>query len=196
MDVGNRQNGVDPYAVQLIKTKARLLVGQVGFTESDCDDLEQELLRDLLERLPKYNPDRGRRSTFIACVVNRKVAKLIRHRKQQRRDYRRNGRSLDDLIENPQGGCVRLGESVSQDDYDLRMGTYSQPEVDRLDMRLDISMAIAELPPHLHDLVELLRTHSIAAAARELGIPRSTLYGSGLARLREVFEDRGLREYL
>ena len=36
----------------------------------------------------------------------------------------------------------------------------------------------------------------VAEIARELGVPRSTLYEKGIAHLRKIFEDCGLREYL
>ena len=61
--------GIDEYAVQIIKFKAKQLVGRVGLTDSDREDLEQEMILDLLQRLPKYNPDRAQRNTFIARVV-------------------------------------------------------------------------------------------------------------------------------
>jgi hypothetical protein len=41
------------------KFKARQLVGRVGLTESDREDLEQEMILTCSQRLPKYNPDRA-----------------------------------------------------------------------------------------------------------------------------------------
>ena len=42
----------------------------------------------------------------------------------------------------------------------------------------------------------LFRLAARKRVARELGVPRSTLYEKGIARLRKIFEDRGLHEYL
>ena len=70
-----------------------------GFTESDRDDLEQEMMLDLLQRLPKYNPDRAQRNTFIARVVEHKIATLIEARKAGLRDYRLCRCSLNDRFE-------------------------------------------------------------------------------------------------
>lgn len=196
MGFDNHNKEIDAYVVQLIKYKARQLVGQVGFTESDREDLEQEMIIDLLRRLPKYNPDRTRRNTFIARLVDHKIATLIRHRKQQKRDYRREVCSLDEPIEDLEGGTVSLGQTISQDEFDLRMGKHSRPEADRSDLRLDVSIVLSELRPDLRRLAELLMTGSITEAARELGVPRSTLYGTGITRLRKVFEDKDLKKYL
>ena len=40
MGYENRYQGIDDYAVQLIKYKARQLVVRVGFTEFDREDME------------------------------------------------------------------------------------------------------------------------------------------------------------
>ncbi len=50
----NQYGGIDAYAVRLIKYKARQLIGQAGFTPSDREDIEQELIFDLDIRV--YNP--------------------------------------------------------------------------------------------------------------------------------------------
>ena len=63
--------GIDPYAVEIIRFKARQLVGQAGFTVADREDLEQELILDLLRRMPKYDSKRAKRNTFIARMVER-----------------------------------------------------------------------------------------------------------------------------
>ena len=41
MGFDKRYKGIDEYAVRIIKFKARQLVGRVGFTESDREDLER-----------------------------------------------------------------------------------------------------------------------------------------------------------
>ena len=46
----NKYEGLDAYAVRLIKHKARQLVGRAGFVEADRHDLEQDLVIDLIGR--------------------------------------------------------------------------------------------------------------------------------------------------
>ena len=46
MGVDNSDDGIDPYAAGLIRFKTRQLVGQAGFTASDREDIEQELILD------------------------------------------------------------------------------------------------------------------------------------------------------
>ena len=45
------------------------------------------------------------------------------------------------------------------------------------------------------DLCERLKHHSITEVAQQLGIPRTTLHDA-IGRLRQHFEDAGLRDYL
>jgi len=73
MGFENHYEGIDEYAVQLIKYKARQLVGRVGFTESDRDDLEQELMLDLLRRLPKYNVSGQETTSFRLASLGGKT---------------------------------------------------------------------------------------------------------------------------
>ena len=47
----NSYDGIDAYAADLIRHKARQLVGKAGLTENDRQDLEQELMIDLLSRM-------------------------------------------------------------------------------------------------------------------------------------------------
>ena len=53
------------------------------------------MVLDLLRRLPKFNPERAQRKTFIARVVNHKVATIIEARKAGMRDYHLNQTYLD-----------------------------------------------------------------------------------------------------
>jgi len=192
----SKQHDLDEYAKSVIRHKARQLIGKYGFTHDDYEDLRQDMVLDLLRRLPQFDPGRACQNTFISRVVDRKVATIIRHRRQEKRDYRREAGSLDEPIEADDGGTVERGQAISQDDNDLNSGKQNRIEFERIDMRLDISIAIADLPPDLRALAERLKADTIAQIARDLGVPRSTLYETGITRLRKAFEDKGLREYL
>ena len=72
-----------------------------------------------------------------------------------------------------------------------------RPATDREqnDIRFDLERVIAALPEDLQDLCEKLQSSNMAEIAREMGVPRSTLYGK-LTKLRDAFRDGGLEEYL
>jgi RNA polymerase sigma-70 factor (ECF subfamily) len=51
------------------------------------------------------------------------------------------------------------------------------------------------LPDELRDLCERLRDDTMAEIAREMGVPRTTLYDR-LSKLRDAFREAGLEDYL
>lgn len=195
MGYENRYQGIDDYAVRIIKYKARQLVGRVGFTESDRQDLEQEMVFDLLRRLPKFKPERAQRNTFIARVVEHKVATIIEAQKAGMRDYRLCPCSLNDRFENEEGGSVERIDTINQDDYLQRTGKLSRPISDLWGLSIDVRSAVEKLPPELRELCKRLQTESVTEISRDTGIPRGTIYES-INKLRTLFEDAGLKDYL
>jgi RNA polymerase sigma-70 factor (ECF subfamily) len=62
-------------------------------------------------------------------------------------------------------------------------------------MRMDIERVLNALPDDLRDLCERLRESNMAEIAREMGIPRTTLYDK-LTKIRETFRKARLDDYL
>lgn len=151
---------------------------------------------DLLSRLGKYDPSKAGLSTFVARIVDRKVSNLIRHQKQEKRDFSVRVLPLDAEVDGQDGEPLGRDEVLSQDAFDDEVGRHDRPRSERLDLRIDLTLALDELPDDLRELAGRLQTRTMAEIARELGVPRSTLYEKGMARLRKIFEDKGLREYL
>ena len=198
MGFDKRYKGIDEYAVRIIKFKARQLVGRVGFTESDREDLEQEMMLDLLQRLSKYDPERAQRNTFISRVVDHKIATIIEARKAGLRDYRLCRCSLNDQFESGEYEdtfCIERMETIDQEDYLRRTGRISRSPSELRDLSIDIRQAIEKLPPELRELCRRLDTDTVTEISRDTGIPRGTIYES-IKKLRAIFEDAGLRDYL
>ena len=191
----NTYDGIDAYTVKLIKFKARQLVGKEGFTASDRDDLEQELMLDLLLRLPKYDSRCAQRNTFIAQEVEHRIAALIEAQKAGIRDFRRCPCSLNDRLEDVDGRTVERMETLDQEDYLLRTGAQSRPSEELSALAIDVAAVLAGLPPELRELCWRLRTETVTEISYATGVPRGTLYES-IKELREIFEDAGLRDYL
>ena len=152
--MGNSKKcGLNEYAANLIRYKAQQLIGKCGLTPDDYEDLMQEMTLDLLQRLPKFDPTKAKRNTFIARIIDHKVSTIIRHCTQEKRDYRRTC-SLNEPIEDRDGACVTRGEMISQDDHDLHAGKHTRAESERTETRAVISFSISELPPELRQLAE------------------------------------------
>ena len=187
---------IDPYAVEIIRFKARQLVGQAGFTASDRDDLEQELILDLLRRLPKYDPSRAKRNTFIARVVEHKIANLIEAQTAHKRDYRRCPCSLNERFEDEdEGRSVERAEKLNQEDYLLRTCVQPGAAEELRGLALDVATVVETLPPELRDLCRRLEQETVSEISRDTGVSRATLYQS-VTKLRAIFVDAGLKDYL
>jgi RNA polymerase sigma-70 factor (ECF subfamily) len=195
MDASKKQQEVNEYAAKVIRHKARQLVGTAGYTESERDDLEQEMMLDLLMRLPKYDANKATQKTFVARIIERKISTLIRHHTCEMRDYRREACSLNERLEAENGATVELSETVAQEERDRMTGRRSRSAQEDWEFAQDMAATLARLPENLRRFCELLMTGNISDAAREMGVPRTTL-NDHVKKLREIFEDAGLRDYL
>jgi RNA polymerase sigma-70 factor (ECF subfamily) len=109
------------YVQDLVHHKARQLARRDEFQKDAIEDLEQELLLDLLERLPDYDPERATLDTFAADCVGHKVSDMIRERKTEMRDSQREGCSLDTRVRDEDGVSVNRGETMSREEDDKRL---------------------------------------------------------------------------
>jgi RNA polymerase sigma-70 factor (ECF subfamily) len=84
---------------------------------------------------------------------------------------------------------------LDADAHRLRTGQASRPEIELRDLALDVMRTVAALPPDLQEVCIPLLAERVADVARSTGIPRGTIY-ERLAKVRFLFEDAGLRDYL
>lgn len=155
------------YAHDLIRSKARTLIGREGFHSADCDDIEQELALDLLCRIKNFNPDKGKLTTFMSCIVDHRIATMIEARRAARRDWRQCLDSLDDPF------FQNEGEYSSHVLYRLDPRAKS---ADDIALAIDLEAVIASLPAELRDFWNRMQTSNIHRIAKDLGLSRDTLY--------------------
>ncbi len=195
----NKYEGLDEYAIRLIRHKARQLVGRAGYVEADRQDIEQVLVIDLLRRMPCFDPALSKRETFITRIVEHQVATLIEAQKAGVRDYRRCAGSLDerreDRDEDTGSSASDLPPVLDQEEYRREVLAASRRDGELLALRADLARILAELPPDLQRLIEELHMATASEVARQRGIPRGTLY-EAIAKLRNRFERAGLGDYL
>lgn len=191
-----KQCELNDYALELVHHKARQLVGKAGYTQDDVDDIKQDLIVDLLERLPQFDPAKATYNTFVARLVERKISNLLRDRKAQMRDHRREVCSLNDGIKACENEPVQRSTTISQDEHDIRTGKYQRPAEEREHLRMDMDALLADLPDELQRAARLLQSHSLTQAARAMGVSRDKFYDNYLPRLREAFAAKGMADYL
>jgi RNA polymerase sigma-70 factor (ECF subfamily) len=170
------------FGLNFIKSKARELVVKYGFPWSEFENLQQEMLLDLIQRLPKFDPRRSPLNAFITRIVNNKGADLIWQRSSPSRERIRCEISIDLVLERD-GRSVRLGDTLC--------GPGGEPS----DLAVDLARAVASLPKDLRTLWDLMVTGlTLTQIAARTGTPRPTLYGR-LDKLREHLKRAGIGAY-
>ena len=194
MGIPSNYANLDESIIHLIKFKSWTLVGKIGYTISDRDDIEQELAIHIVDRLKHFDPSRGKLSTFVQRVVDNKVASMIEARKTRKLDFRSHAYSLDELMRNPDGEVFRRGDEIEEDDYLMRTGRQSRSGQELVELSADIERVVSALPENMHKLCVSLMTQNVTDISRETGLSRQKIYDS-IRSLRTVFRAAGLDEY-
>ena len=66
---------------------ARRLVRQLRLPRADLDDVRQDLLVDLIARLPAYDADRGTLGAFAGAILTNRATRIANKVKRERRMY-------------------------------------------------------------------------------------------------------------
>ena len=187
MGVRNSYQGIDEYAVQCIQYKAKQLVGKAGFTEADRDDLEQEMIFDLLRRLPQFDPARAQRNTFIARVVEHCAATLVERVAAPCRGGGMTFVSFEERMAMGQDGSdINPGP-------DLPLASSVPHPASSINLAIDLNAAVDQLPEELRRFCEILGSDSPSDARRKAGMSRATFFRR-LAEVRSRFQKAGLNQ--
>lgn len=185
---------IDKEARDLAKKVAVRLVGKLGITDSDQEDIVQELLFKLAKRLHKYDPAIPWRN-FVKMIYKRHVATML----EARRCHTRGGDivhlSLSEVVLDAEGQEATLGDLARKDHVPRLSNDAVLLDHDQIDLRMDVDEAIRRLPSKLQRLAELLKYYSPSEAAKELKVPRTTVYANML-KIREAFEKMGIEKLL
>ena len=184
---------LDAWVARVVRKAVRSLLRSPAFSAADREDLEQELTLEVLRQLPRFDPERGRRESFLARVVESRARTLLRRRRAPCRDWRRRA-SLDDLVKDGEGRRVELWRTLAEDACRARRGLTDDDAESRFDLRIDVAAAVASLPRELRVLCAGLARGSVNGVARSTGSPRRTVRGQ-IDRIRLHFERCGLGEY-
>jgi RNA polymerase sigma-70 factor (ECF subfamily) len=167
---------------------ARRLHRKLALPVADLDDLRQDLLVDLICRLPAYDPSRGSVGAFANIVLRNQCSRIaIRHHRQRRAQ----GGSLLSLDVPLAGSREPIGATLSEDDG--LAAWHGQDRDARADSmtRESLRSVLARLPEADRRFCRALAHRSVTALAADGFGSRSTLYRR-LADLRLVFTAHGL----
>lgn len=187
------EHPLDAYAYRTIRRYAGRLIGRYGYRLQDLPDIEGDLALYLLEQLPRYDPNRGSRATFINHLIEHRISDLVSARQRACRNLGEHLLSLAEALEDdPQ---ATLEDIATDDAVQRQRGFRTADDISACDDRIDLERALAALSPELRSLCLALMQHSISEIARSTGIPRGTLY-LRRDRIRACFQRYGIQERL
>ncbi len=157
----------------LVRCKVRQIIGRAGYTSQDRKDLEQTLFARLVQALSSYDPQRGRRQAYVVTVIERAVATILRNARAKKRDHRRMG-SLQIVIEVSENGAVELADTITYRELNRRRSREPRSMEEVAQLKSDLAEIMDRLPKEQRAVAEQLKSQSISAVARDLGLPRTS----------------------
>ena len=125
---------------------ARRLHRRLCLPVADLDDLRQDLLINLICRLPAFDASRGSIGAFAGIVLRNQASRIaLRHH----RDRRARGGALVSL-DAPRGPGVTdtLGKTLSQSDGLATWHGQDGDDLARTELRHDLARVLGHLAPH------------------------------------------------
>jgi RNA polymerase sigma-70 factor (ECF subfamily) len=153
---------------------ARRSIRKLRLSKDHLADFRQELLVDLIARLPAFDPKRGSLGAFAGIVMANRAARLAHKVKRERRLYGAVPISLDETL--PESNGATRGDLVSEEDG--LSAYFGQPadafaEVER---RLDVERCLGALDPNEARLSAALSQSNIDELVDRGHAARSSLY--------------------
>lgn len=167
---------------------ARRLGRKLNLPICDREDLGQDLLVDLLRRLPAFDPDRGGIGAFANIVLRNQSSRIaIRHHQQRRAQ----GGTILSLEVPLAGETDPVGATLTEADGLAAWHGQDRTALDDSDERNALETALAQLPTEDCRPCAALSQRPVAALVAEGFGSRSALYRR-LVDLRHVLTAHGL----
>ena len=152
---------------------ARRLYRRLCLPAADIDDLRQDLLIDLICRLPGFDARRGSIGAFANIVLHNQSSRIAIRHHRQRRAQCGTVLSLDAPVD---GGTEPLGCMLAEAAGLAAWYGQDASEADHAALRHDLAHALGDLPDGARVLCIALGTCAIADIISRTGTSRSALY--------------------
>jgi DNA-directed RNA polymerase specialized sigma24 family protein len=167
---------------------ARRLHRRLVLPNADLDDLRQDLLVDLICRLPGFDRRRGPIGAFVGIVLRNQSSRIATRFHRRRRAQ---GGALLSLDAFAGSGGTPIGMLLADTDGLAAWHGHDRVAEEDADLRHDVARALGALPPEARGLCAALGTCALRDLVGRDGISRSALYRR-VARLRLDLAMRGL----
>ena len=152
---------------------ARRLHRKMVLPAADLDDLRQDLLVDLICRLPGFDARRGSIGAFANIVLRNQSSRIAMRIHRQRRAQGGTVLSLDAPIA---GGTEPLGCMLTEADGLAAWHGQNRCAAEDADLHHDLARAVGDMPEDARTLCVALGTCAIAEIVSRTGTSRSALY--------------------
>jgi RNA polymerase sigma factor (sigma-70 family) len=166
---------IEPFVRDFLRKRRHRLLRHLGGDPDRLKDLTQELRLALWLAAHDFDGQEGDVRAFAETVLDRCVAKQLRHRFALKR-YPSKEKPLEGRVADAPDRHAACDRSQS-------------------DLRLDLSAALESLSADDRIVAELLGVERSAEVSRVLGLTRARL-DAAKRRMRQRFADVGLREYV
>jgi RNA polymerase sigma-70 factor (ECF subfamily) len=153
---------------------ARRFLWKSALPRADLDDIRQELLVDLITRLPGFDRERGSIGAFANIVLGHRTAELAQKVKRERALFGLSPVSLDEPL--PGGGGQTLGETIADDHGLAALHGQVADRFDTVEQQIDMQRSVLALDPSAQNLCAGLRHNTVNDLADLKVGARSSLY--------------------
>ncbi|MCB1993667.1 MAG: hypothetical protein KDG49_19620 [Geminicoccaceae bacterium] len=124
-------------------TFSRRLVRRLRLPRADLDDIRQDLLVDLIARIPAYDPDRGSIGAFAGVVLRNQATRIAAKVNRQRQLHGAVPVSLDEPV--PESDGLTRGDLVAEENGLAALLGQPVDAFAEIERRLDVERAMGGL---------------------------------------------------
>jgi len=153
---------------------ARRLLRRLRLSGDDLDDLRQDLLTDLVVRLPRFDRNRGSIGAFAGLVMANRATRIAKNVYRHRRMFGVLPLSIDDPL--PNGDGATRGDLISEEES---LAAFLGQPVNRIagtELRLDLDRGLGTLRPSDRVFCALLVDRTPMELSRDGFGSRASLY--------------------
>ena len=181
----------NPFAVTLIRIKARQLCRRSDFSKSDYDDLRQDMRLYLIKKAHLFDPVRGNIEAFVTNALCTWVALRLRYRNCDKRRESYKAVSLERTTVECNGDITTLGDVLLEEDGRRRTQAHGISAVEHFNLREAIEHAMQNLAPDDRALLVQVVEQSVRRTAKSRRVSYRQV-NNAIERIRDIFKKMGL----
>jgi hypothetical protein len=144
------------------------------YPSQDLRDVEQELTVYVLERMDRFDPQRGSISTFLKHALKSGIAAIARKSQAACRSLPADKawEPLDSMVSSPGGPPTQLIQTLTHDDVERRTGVRSKTSSELFELEEDIDSMIDSMPDSQQSICRGLMADGVTKTQKKSGLTR------------------------